>query len=356
MTGRMPTVLASTVIRMAQAGDQHGSLWLVDLESGRSDEVLQWRDQTISWEGRGAERGLRGIAFRDDRVYLASDKEIHVYTPSFERIGGYTNPYLGDVHEIWFDDDGTLLVTSTRYDSLLRLDLESGCFTEGFCVRQTAGATRMLARWRRKLGAGEGKAVTGSIGDRATRVAWRLRAALGRRGRERDLRPRTFDPNTPGGPELGDTVHLNSISVVDGEPYVSGTGLERLLHLDAGAVTPYATIPARTHNARPHQGQVLCNDTAANRVLLQDRAGQVIRALPVPPVDETALECVELAQGYARPGFARGLCVTGDGLFVAGSSPATVSIYDPESGERLRSVTLSMDVRSAVHGLEVWPY
>ena len=57
----------------------------------------------------------------------------------------------------------------------------------------------------------------------------------------------------------------------------------------------------------------------------------------------------------ARQGFARGLAVLSDTLVAGGSSPSTVSVYDLARNERMLSVNLTMDVRNAIHGLEVWP-
>jgi len=34
----------------------------------------------------------------------------------------------------------------------------------------------------------------------------------------------------------------------------------------------------------------------------------------------------------------------------------TISIFDLANKKRLASVNLSMDIRNATHGLEVWPY
>ena len=58
----------------------------------------------------------------------------------------------------------------------------------------------------------------------------------------------------------------------------------------------------------------------------------------------------------ARQGFGRGLCVVNDRLIAAGSSPSTISIYDVEGRQVVGSVNLSMDIRNAIHGLEVWPF
>jgi len=56
----------------------------------------------------------------------------------------------------------------------------------------------------------------------------------------------------------------------------------------------------------------------------------------------------------ARQGFGRGLCAVDDRFLAGGSSPSTVTLYDLQSGEAVASVNLTMDIRNAIHGLEVW--
>jgi hypothetical protein len=58
----------------------------------------------------------------------------------------------------------------------------------------------------------------------------------------------------------------------------------------------------------------------------------------------------------ARQGFGRGLCVINDRFIAAGSSPSTVTLYDLPSGTEAARVNFSMDIRNAIHGLEVWPF
>jgi len=55
----------------------------------------------------------------------------------------------------------------------------------------------------------------------------------------------------------------------------------------------------------------------------------------------------------ARPEFGRGLCVIDDRFIAAGSPPSTITVYDLESGSEVTRVNFSMDVRNAIHGLEV---
>ena len=58
----------------------------------------------------------------------------------------------------------------------------------------------------------------------------------------------------------------------------------------------------------------------------------------------------------ARQAFGRGLCVVDGGLIAAGSSPSTITLHDLDSLQTTLSINLSMDIRNAVHGLEVCPF
>jgi hypothetical protein len=73
---RLPIVVLSSVIRSAHQGESHGGVYLVDMASGQVEQVLDWNRAEIDWEGRGGDRGLRGIAFHGDRLFLAASDEI----------------------------------------------------------------------------------------------------------------------------------------------------------------------------------------------------------------------------------------------------------------------------------------
>src|SRR5262245_52119288 len=113
-TSTLPRVVLSSVVRSSHQGESHGGVYLVDFGTRDVEQVLDWDDPSISWEGRGADRGLRGIAFRTDRVYLAASDEIFVYDSSFRMQGSFRNSYLKHCHEIAVDGD-RLLATSTGY-------------------------------------------------------------------------------------------------------------------------------------------------------------------------------------------------------------------------------------------------
>lgn len=313
----LPSVIATSVVRASNQGESHGGVYIVDLETGSSNQMIDWNDASISWEGRGADRGLRGIAFRGDQVYLAASDEVFVYDRAFGLVGSHTNRYLKHCHEIMIAGD-RLYATSTGYDAILELDLASGRWTAGHCLR---------------------------FGDRH-----RLAKRLGRRPVP-GYRP--FDPEAAGGPAAADTTHLNSVWVADGSVYAGGTRLGHLLELRNGRVGSAATIPYHTHNARPFAGGALVNHTGTDRIAMVDRGGAVAESYAVPHYPPAELTNV-LTEDKARQGFARGLATLDDRWLVGGSSPATISVYERGNEQPVRSVNLTMDVRNAIHGLEIW--
>jgi hypothetical protein len=315
-----PTVLVSSVVRATDQGESHGGVYLVDLASGESRQVIDWNDAGISWEGRGADRGLRGIAFRGDRVYLAASDEIFVYDRDFRQLRSYRNPYLKHAHEICIADD-SLFVTSTGFDAVLELDLAKEQWVRGWCLRR------------------------GSVHRVARRVGLHVAPGF-----------REFDPDGVGGPEPGDTSHLNMVVSRDGVLYVSGTKTDRIYTISDHRRGVYARIPLGCHNAQPADGGVILNHTRSDRICLLERDGTPRRAYALPAYDEASLVHGGMSRDLARPGFGRGLAVLPDGRVVGGCSPATVSLYEADGERPVVSVNLSMDVRNAIHGLAVWPF
>ena len=165
-----------------------------------------------------------------------------------------------------------------------------------------------------------------------------------------------FDPTAPGGPRPGDTSHVNNVWVHDGGIYASGTKLPALWRIDGERLGRYARVPFGTHNARPFRDGVLFNHTRTDRIAYADRDGEVAEVAPAPHLPQGAADHADLPEDLARATFGRGLTVLPDGPIVGGSSPATISVYDLDAGRMTTSVNLTMDVRNAVHGLEVWPF
>ena len=105
------------MVRGSHQGESHGGVYLVDLEAqgshGRSSTGTR---AGIDWQGRGWDRGLRGIAFDGETVYIAASDELFAYSPEFRLLGSWRNPYLKHCHEItvW---ERRLFLASTGFDS-----------------------------------------------------------------------------------------------------------------------------------------------------------------------------------------------------------------------------------------------
>lgn len=293
---------------------------MVDLATEEVEQVIDWNDPTINWEGRGADRGLRGMAFHRGRLYLAASDEIFVYDEGFRLQGSFRNRYLKHCHEMAVAGD-VLHITSTGFDSILEYDLTTERFGRGYCLRFPE--------------------------------VWRIRRRLKLRPRPRFA---VFDPESDAGPTPGDTCHVNSVFVEDGVSYVAGTGLGTMWRIEGSRLERFARIPYGSHNARPFRGGVLLNHTATNRIAFLDRRGRVLKSFDVRTYEERELQNAGLPTDLARQAFGRGLALVDEDIIIGGSSPSTVTAYRFEPPSVVKSVNVTMDVRNSVHGLEVWPY
>ena len=312
----LPTLIATSVVRGAEQGDSHGGIYLVDFAGEEVRQVVDWNTSEIDFQGRGWDRGLRGIAFFAGEIYFAASDELFVYDQNFNIKRSFRSSYLKHCHEI-FQLNNHLYLTSTGHDSILAFDLEKQAFF-----------------WALHLAIGD----DGPIGT-------------------------AYDPhgiNGPGGangPQAKNLLHLNNVFADQRGIFASGMRTLGMLHIgNKNAVSTMVEMPQGIHNARPFNDGVLFNDTQSNVVRYVGRDGTQ-RVFPVPVYDPSELEHAELADDQlARQGFGRGLCVINERIIAAGSSPSTVTLYDLESGTEITRVNFSMDVRNAIHGLEVWPF
>lgn len=304
----LPKLLVSSVVRGSRQGDSHGGLYLVDMESGRFEQKLDWNSGAIDFEGRGADRGLRGIAVIGNEIFIAASDELFVFDPDFRIIASYRNAYLKHCHEIC-EHNGKLWLTSTGFDSVLRFDLATRAFDFGI-----------------QLLKGDGR-----------------------------LNGMTFYPRKDGGPRPSNEYHVNNVHAAEDGIYISGRHLPALVRFAQSGISMVAPLPPGTHNAQPFRGGAIFNDTESDSLKWIVPRKQV--SIPVPRYEEANLTNTDFDEsGLARQAFGRGLCPLSDTLIAAGSSPTTVSIYDLSKGRRIKSVNLTMDVRNAAHGLAVWPF
>jgi len=134
----MTTLIATSVVRGSSQGESHGGVYLVDLDSERVAHPIDWNTIDIDWQGRGWDRGLRGIAFDGDNVYIAASDELFVYNRYFEQVASYRCPYLKHCHEIACYER-RLYLTSTGYDSIIGFDLDKLEFSFGLHIAKVHG-------------------------------------------------------------------------------------------------------------------------------------------------------------------------------------------------------------------------
>ena len=304
-------LVTTSVVRGSHQGESHGGVCLIDLDAREIRQTVDWNTANIDWQGRGWDRGLRGIAFDGDVVYIAASDELFAYTTEFRWIGSWRNPYLKHCHEIavW---ERTLFLASTGFDSILAFDLDRREFSWAMHVE----TQQFRFRWR------------------------------------------PYDPRRDDGPLMLNKLHLNNVHCTRGGMYLTGLRTGGMLLFNGREIQMAVQLPPGTHNARPFRDGVLFNDTEADVLRYAGRGeGREDRAMQVPRYPAEALLNRDVDQSrLARQGFARGLAVLSDTVVAGGSSPSTVSVYDLARNERALSVNLTMDVRNAIHGLEVWPF
>ena len=303
----LPTIIATSVVRGAHKKESHGGIYLVDLHTESIKQVVDWNTCDISFEGRGWDRGLRGIAFHGQEIYIAASDELFCFDRNFSISASWRNPWLKHAHEIFCYGDH-LLVTSTGFDSILRFDLVSKQFDRGWLIRP---------------------------------------------GGRSNLNLSIFHPSTSG-PKEGNKLHINNVYQDSESIYVSGQALPFLLFIDDKKFGPVAGLPTGTHNAMPFRNGVIYHDTNAD--LVSQEEGNEFCYLDVPRYEDSELVNADLGdERLARQAFGRGLCVYGHDVVISGSSPSTITAYDLRARTAIKSLNITMDIRHAIHGLEVWP-
>ena len=304
-------LIATTVVRGSRPGESHGGAYRIDLDRQTVDKPIDWSSFEIDWRGHGGGRGLRGIAFDGESIYIAASDRLFAYGPDFMPIDCWRNPYLKNCHEVEVYER-TLFLASTAFDCILAFDLDERRFVRGFHVETSN---------------------------------YRFKASA-------------FDPGGDDGPLELNKLHINSVACNRDGMYIGGLNTGGMLHFNGRTVSMAAELPGGSHNARPFRDGVLFNDNDAGRLRYCGRGdGAEDRAMAPPHYDPQSLLTADAEdERIARQGFLRGLCTLSDSVVAVGSSPATVSVYDLAANERIGSVSLSRDLRATVHGLEVWPF
>jgi hypothetical protein len=198
--------------------------------------VLDWDDKSIDFEGRGGERGLRGVVCYKGYLYIASNAQILKLDQKFIILDRFSNEYLDNIHEILLYNED-LLITSTGFDSIMWFDLKEEKFKSAFLFRKEPIPTSLIKRFRNK-------------------IFPKMRFLI-----------KFYNPNETNHAERKDSTHINSVYTDKGNVYFSGTSLNNLCQLVKGRkVKPFYPIPIKTHKGRFSNGFVFFNNTPTNIV------------------------------------------------------------------------------------------
>jgi hypothetical protein len=306
----MLKLVVTSVVRGSCQGESHGGIYIVDVDKESVYQAVDWTKTDIDWRGRGGDRGLRGVATHEGRVFVVTSDELLEYTPSFDLVASYRNHYLKHCHEIYVYEHH-LFITSTAFDSILAFNLKTDSFDKAFMVK-TDG---------------------------------------------RNFAMNQYNPNDNGGPLPMNKLHINNIFCEKGGMYISGLRTEGLLLFNGKRIGVSTTLPTGAHNARPFREGILFNDTQSNKLRYATRGRENDCAFSVPLYAYAQLLNTEMDDSrIARQGFGRGLCAISDTLLAAGSSPATVALYDLDQKKMQKAINFSMDIRNTVHAIAVWPF
>jgi len=309
-------VIASSVIRATYRGESHGGLYVVDLETGKFECVLDWDYPKIRWEGKGGDRGLRGLIFHGDKLFTSGARELFMLNQNFELVEEYTNQYLDGTHELAMQG-GQIYNIANVNDSILVFDLHTKRWTKGYQL----------------------------------------------------LKGETFDPEDStydiGGREQ---IHINSITIQDRWMCISGskTNFLHMINLDTLEMkniplTGLYPIPGNGpeghgHNAQFWRDGVVYSSTCGGFTVYQDYEGNILKKWWTPDFDKPIIRHNLLDRhDHARAKFTRGMALTKDYVIV-GTSPATVHAFSLDSDKPVASVNLTMDIRNSICGMALYKW
>ena len=79
---KLPKLIATSVVRGSEKGQSHGGVFLIDFQEASTSQCLDWNDGSIDFTGRGWDRGLRGIEFFEEKIWIAAVMNYFVITPN----------------------------------------------------------------------------------------------------------------------------------------------------------------------------------------------------------------------------------------------------------------------------------
>lgn len=310
----LPTVIASSVIRSTHRGDSHGGIYRINLKTEEAVQMLDWNNPDINWDGRGGDRGIRGLAFFGHTLYAVAGNELFAFEQdgdSLKLIASYPNEYLKLTHEAWRHKE-KLYICSGGTDSILVFDL----------VRK---------KW-----------ITSYYHNTDSRGS------------------KPFNPiNGKGYPKIiGGYLHLDSVYANDNFMWYTGAYSDGLWRMDLNTgqtIKIQLQIPD-THNARPYRDGYLYNLSRFSKTVFE-RGGRVIKEWITPCYDPSSLTHTNLPQDHAVQGYTRGM-VTYSNFIITGTSPAAINVFNFNNNTKnpIKSIQLTEDLRNSICGMALYEW
>ena len=303
----LPKIVCSSVIRASQRGDSHGGIYMVDLATDKVDLLLDWDRPDIDWDGRGGDRGVRGMAFYNGRLLAAAGDEVFEFDRDMKVTRSWRSRWLKHTHEVALDKErGLLYVIANIYDAILVLDLNGGYWRGAFILPKVPEEGE-CARW--------------------------------------------IDVYQ-GEPRGTDHLHLDSVVLQGSRLYYGGQHIEALhwVDLKTTEIHTYQRDVPHSHNLQPYADGVIYNIASAHRTVYVRSDGERIDEWETPLYAKSDMEDRHADEKIAVQGYTRGMVLWGDYVIV-GSSPATVNVFEPLKKGPTHSVQLSKDVRNSICGI-----
>ena len=304
----LPKIVCSSVIRASKRGDSHGGIYMVDLARSKYELLRDWDKPDIDWDGRGGDRGVRGMAFYNGHMLAAAGDEVFEFDRNMVVTRSWRSRWLKHTHEVALDEKrGLLYVIANIFDAILVLDINAGKW-EGAFVLPKVPKPEEKARW--------------------------IDAYMGE-------------------PAATDHLHLDSVVYDGGDRlYYGGQHIDALHWVDLKTTeihTFQSNVP-HSHNLQPYRDGVIYNIAAAHRTVYVSAAGERIDEWETPLYAQGDMVARPEDEKIAVQGYTRGM-VLYDEYVIVGSSPATVNVFVPGRKEPIHSVQLSKDVRNSICGM-----
>jgi len=306
----LPKIVASSVIRSLDRHDSHGGVYIVDLNNGTHEQVIDWNDPSFPWYRCAGDVGVRGVEFYGDLFYAVAGDRLLAFDKTWTLVAEYSNQYFEATHESWLHED-KLYICSDGKNAILVFDLIKKEWTTSIC-------------------------------------------------HPKDRAPFLFNPLVHDNEVLrfnGGFHHLDSVTVETnslGEAiclYAGAfDGCISTMNMVTGKVGQIPLIIGMTHNARMFKDGIIYCKSVESEVRYEVDS-EYVQTWKIPLPDPSTLTHVYMRDCW-RLGYVRGMVsFPEDDMVVVGSSPAEVFALKLGEDGPIASVSITNDFRNSICGM-----